>query len=164
MSKLLTHRRSGFTLLELMLTLAILGVLFALTVVNLTNIIPTASTRSAGEVLVADLREQQMKAMSGYEAITGGASDYGIYFDTDHYVLFTGDSYTEGAQENFEINLQGGLEFDTTDLPLSMIVFSKGSGEVMNYSSTYHTITIDNVVSKESRTLLFNQLGVFEIL
>ncbi|HNQ17122.1 MAG TPA: prepilin-type N-terminal cleavage/methylation domain-containing protein, partial [Candidatus Woesebacteria bacterium] len=65
---------TGFTVLELMLTLSILGVLFALTVVNLTNLIPKANTRAAAEVLVADLREQQMKAMSGYEAVSGGAT------------------------------------------------------------------------------------------
>ena len=130
---------------------------------NLTNIIPTASTRSAGEVLVADLREQQMKAMSGYEAITGGASDYRIYFDTDIMCCLRA-IHIQRVLKKILRSICRGLEFDTTDLPLSMIVFSKGSGEVMNYSSTYHTITIDNVVSKESRTLLFNQLGVFEIL
>ncbi len=155
---------TGFTVLELMLTLSILGVLFALTVVNLTNLIPKANTRAAAEVLVADLREQQMKAMSGYEAVSGGATDYGIYFETDKYTLFTGSSFVEGHQENYIVPLQAGLEFDTTNLPLSRIVFQKGSGDVVNYSDTYHSIRIRNVVMPELRTITFNKLGVIDLL
>jgi prepilin-type N-terminal cleavage/methylation domain-containing protein len=155
---------TGFTVLELMLTLSILGVLFALTVVNLTNIIPKANTRAAAEVLIADLREQQMKAMSGYEAVVGGASDYGIFFETDAYTLFTGSDYVEGHQENYVVSLQAGLEFDTTNLPLSRIVYLKGSGEVANYSETYHSIRIRNIVTTELRTIVYNQLGVLELL
>lgn len=155
---------TGFTVLELMLTLSILGVLFALTVVNLTNIIPKANTRAAAEVLVADLREQQMKAMSGYEAVGGGASDYGIFFETDKYTLFTGSSYVEGHQENYIVPLQASLEFDTTNLPLSRIVFQKGSGDIASYSATYHSIRIRNVVTTELRTITYNKLGVLELL
>ncbi len=158
------YLKTGFTLLELMLTLSILAVLFALTVVNLTNIIPKANTRSAAEVLVADLREQQMKAMSGYEAVTGGASDYGIFFETDQYTLFTGSSYVEGHQENFVVTLENGLEFDTTNLPLSTIVFLRASGDPANYSDDYHSIRIRNVVTAELRTITYNQSGVLELL
>ncbi len=160
--KLQVH--TGFTVLELMLTLTILGVLFALTVVNLTNIIPKANTRAAAEVLIADLREQQMKAMSGYEAVGGGASDYGIFFETEKYTLFTGSSYVEGHQENYVVPLQVGLEFDTTNLPLSTMVFVRGSGDIANYSDAYHSIRIRNTVTTELRTIVFNQLGVLELL
>ena len=159
-----THLSYGFTMLELMLTMSILAILFGLTVVSLTNIIPKANTRAAAEVLVADLREQQMKAMSGYEAITGGASNYGIFFETNRYTLFTGNSYVMGNQENFVVNLQNGLVFDTTNLPLSTIVFTKGSGDPTNYSATYHSIQIRNVVTAEQRTITFNQSGVLELL
>ncbi len=147
-----------------MLTMTILAVLFALTAVSLTNIIPKANTRAAAEVLVADLREQQMKAMSGYEAITGGAANYGIFFEANRYTLFTGSSYVAGNQDNFVVNLQNGLVFDTTNLPLSTIVFSKGSGDPINYSAVYHSIRIRNVVNAELRTITFNQSGVLELI
>ena len=158
------RRNTGFTVLELMLSMSILAILFALTVVSLTSLIPKANTRAAAEVLVADLREQQMKAMSGYEAIAGGASNYGIFFETNRYTLFTGSSYVAGHQENFVVNLQNGLTFDVTNLPLSAIVFSRGSGDPTNYSATYHSIRIRNLVTAELRTITFNQSGVLELL
>lgn len=158
------QQNNGFTLLELLLTMSILAVLFALTVVNLTNIIPKANTRSAAEVLMADLKEQQIKAMSGYEAITGGSANYGIFFEDGRYILFTGDSFVEGNEENYEVLLQQGLEFDTTNLPLSSIVFAKGSGDVVNYNDTYDNIHIRNQITTELLTITFNQAGVFELL
>lgn len=157
-------KKTGFTLVEILFSMVILGILFSLIVSNLTNVIPRALTRSAAEIVIADLREQQMKAMMGYESITGGASDYGVYFETDRYILFTGSSYQADHAENYSVELQTGLSFDPMTIPDSSIVYAHGSGENLNYSVDSHLITISNHSTGEQSTISINQLGVLDLL
>lgn len=157
-------KKTGFTLVEMLFSMVILGILFSLIVSNLTNVIPQALSRSAAEIVIADLREQQMKAMTGYESVSGGASDYGVYFEADRYVLFTGSSYQVDHPENFSVELQTGLIFDPVTLPDASVVFANSSGENLNYSADNHLITIANPSTGEQSTISINQLGVLDLL
>lgn len=158
------RNKSGFTLIELLVSVGIVALLLSFTLLNLGNLIPSANLTNAVTLLRADFREQQLKAMTGYEAITGGASEYGIYFDSDRYILFTGDSYVEGSEENYEVSLPAGITFNTSDLPLATVVFSNRSGEVLNYNDDHHTLTLNNSVTQESQTVSINKMGVPELL
>lgn len=156
--------KQGFTLLELLLVLAILGVLFALSIANISNVIPSANLEQAIDILRADTREQQMKAMMGYEAITGGASEYGVYFADDHYTIFTGSNFVPGNEENYDIELPAGLIFENVLLPQAVVVFAHGSGDVVNFDPLNHSITIKNTVTQQSVELSINQYGLLEEL
>lgn len=156
--------KKGFTMVELLLTMSILAILFTVVTTSLSTVISKSNIQSAAEILIADMREQQIKAMAGYELITGGGTDYGVVVFSDKYILFSGDSYIEGMDDNFTVNLQPGLEFDTSSLPFSTVVFERMSGEVASFNDSLHTIIIRNPTTQESRSLVFNSLGVVELL
>ena len=160
----INHPYQGFTMVELLLVMSILAIIFSFIMVNLSNVIPKANVKGAAEVVVADLREQQMKALSGYESVTGGSSNYGVFFENDRYILFTGDVYVVGLDDSYTVMLEPGLAFDTSNLPLSTLVFLKGSGEVRNYNEILNSIAIRNTSTLETITIEFNQLGVLTIL
>lgn len=158
--RLATH---GFTLVELLVTMTILGILFSLLVSNLTGVIPKAMVRSSTEVLLADIREQQMKAMTGYETHLGGSSAYGVRFEEDRYILFTGEEYQEDHQENYTIFLQSGLRFNPIDLLDSVLIFARNTGEVEGYREEGTSVTLTNDMTGEQSSLSFNTLGVADI-
>lgn len=154
----------GFSLIELLVSMSILLLLFAIAFSSVGNLIPDANLDGAVLTLRADLREQQMKALTGYETITGGSSNYGIFFEQDRYTLFTGNSYIEGNQENYLVTLPEGLEINPISLPFESVVFAAKTGEVLNFNPDYSRITIRNVLSQQAQTLDINLLGVIDIL
>lgn len=153
----------GLTLVELMVVIGILAMFFSLTLVNLTNIVPRANVTTATDVLVADLKQQQQKSMSGETGTataSGNAQPYGIHIDSNQYVLYSGVTYSAVSASNAAVPVSEALELTTT-FPSSNILFNKGSGEVSGYtSSTSATITVRDTVLNQQRTIRLNKLGV----
>jgi len=141
----------GFTLVELIVIMLIIGILLGLTSINLARSQQTASLTSAGETLIADLRQQQLKSMIGDTEGRSDSASYGIHFDSNRYVLFHG-TYSDGINSNFVVNLDNNMQFNS---PHPDIIFSKLSGGI-----TGNTIIElqDNTNSKLKRIHL-NTLG-----
>lgn len=152
-------RQSGFTLLEVMLVMALLATLAGAAVINLIRPQASAVSSISLEVLTADLRSQQLRAMSGESGSGGTLQPHGIKFENDRYILFRGSSFDQSDPDNFTVETETGLTLSTT-LPSSVIIFSNGSGEVQNYTEGADTITIHNSSTGESRTVAANRLGV----
>ena len=141
---------SGFTLIELMVSMGILLILFALTTINLTRLPSSASQSSSYDRLVSDLRGQQTKAMVGY-----GAETYGVHFESASYTLFT---RTYGT-DNYTINLDPNITFTGVTFPNSQVVFASGSGDVIGATGS---ASISNSVTGEVKTLRLNRYGTTE--
>jgi len=75
--------QTGFTVIELILVIAILSLVFALISFNWVASLPKQNLNSAVEVLVADLKQQQLEAMVGIDSGGGGLMNHGIYFNTN---------------------------------------------------------------------------------
>lgn len=116
----------GFTLIELIVVTSITIILLGLITISLVRSQQTASLASVEEILVTDLRQQQLKAMVGDSEGRVGLDQYGIHFDSDRYVLFHG-TYSPSDTSNSVINLDANMQFDG---PLADVVFSKISGEI----------------------------------
>ncbi|MBI1862809.1 type II secretion system protein, partial [Candidatus Microgenomates bacterium] len=102
-----SHNRSraGWTYIELILALAIVGVLIGLTTMNLLTAKSKSSQSTTVDSLASDMALQQTRAMSGDTSAAGTKSAYGIYFQSDRYVLFKGNAYSAADTENFTIPL-----------------------------------------------------------
>lgn len=118
-------KNKGFTLVELSVVIGILAVLLGFTTINLVGSQQAASLTSAEEVLLADLKHQQLKSMIGDTEGRATSDSYGIHFDSNQYVLFHG-AYLVGEPSNFAINLDSNMQFNT---PGFNIVFEKVTGE-----------------------------------
>lgn len=150
---------AGFSLVELLVVMGILGTLFGLTMVDLSNLIPRANLSSATETISIDLKAQQLKAMIGDTESRAAADLYGIYFQSNQYILFHGASYSAGQADNIPIVVESEFEI-TPDLPNDSIVFQRVSGEVVNFNASDSSILVTNSANNEARTLTINKIGV----
>ena len=135
----------GFTLIELMVVMGIFALMVGFASINLIRPQTQASLDTTVTTIVADLKEQQIKAMTG-----NGASSYSVRFNNSNYILFTGSSYPSPT-DNFTINLDPNLQI--TPNPTT-IVFAQRSGE-----SNTTTLTVTNTASSEQKTIIINILG-----
>src|SRR3989337_3900526 len=91
-----SKKRQGFTLIELALIMGIIAILISFMSINLLKPQTTASTSSSVQILGADIKEQQIKAMSGDSDFETTTDSQGIYFESNRYTLFRGPTYAPG--------------------------------------------------------------------
>jgi type II secretory pathway pseudopilin PulG len=138
----------GFTLAEMVVIIAISLTMLGLGTLSLVNSNQKASLSATVDTFIADLKEQQVKAMVGDTEGSGSISDYGIDFETSSYTLFR-NTYTVGGSSNFVLSLP-----PTIQVTSAQIIFIKGSGE-----TTPATITFTDTTTNEQRTLTINKYG-----
>lgn len=153
--------KRGFTLIEILLTLAIIAMLFSISSVLLSNIIPKANVESVAETLLSEIRHQQLRSMSGDIDSTGNANQFGIYISGQSYTLFEGSNYNPLATSNIVYNLDSPTQI-STNFPGQVIIFNRGSGEIANYSAGSASITITDTMTSSSRILNYNLYGIPE--
>lgn len=149
--------RKGLTLIEVIVVMAIVALLAALTSFNLLSGRRQAEKRSVVEQVVSDMRSQQSRAMVGDSL---GAS-FGIHFANNTYTLFTGATFNAADASNFVVTLDNNIEFTTTFLG-NNIVFTPVSGEVTNYVLGSDTVTIIDATDTSYHILHINQYGVVD--
>jgi len=116
----------GFTLIELIIVMSVIGSLLGLATINLSRSQQSASLNAIGQILLSDLKQQQLKAMLGDTEGRAVSDSYGIHFDSNKYVLFHG-VYSDGEPSNSVINLDSNMQFNNPEYD---VVFSRLSGEI----------------------------------
>ncbi len=152
--KLSTIIAKGFTLIELLVVIGIFSTLIGISSISLMNAQRQSSMTAAIQVFVADLKSQQLRAMTGEEDGAGNVADYGVHFETTSYTQFRG-SYIQGNASNFKVDLPGNTQFFPIN---SDVVFAKGSGEIAGEV----IVTIRDINDGSQRALTINKLGVIE--
>lgn len=152
--------KKGFTLIELLIVLGIIGVMFTYASINLFSAQTETYLDSNLTSLLSDIKRQQLKSMLG--ETFGGASTYnfGIYFETNRYTLFQGTVFSPSDPSNYSVDLEDTVQFSSINVPSSQLVFTKGGGEVVNYSAGSDTITIQDIRTSTQKTITVNQYGV----
>lgn len=154
------HSEAGFTLIEVVLTVALVGGLCAISFVSLGKPQTTASLSGAVDTLVADLKSQQLLAMTGNQGGASSAQPQGIFIQSNQYTLFAGTAYDSQDEHNFTLTPGQGLSFSTT-FEDSAVSFVKGSGEVEGFVDGDNTITVQK--NGDSRTVTLNRFGMVTV-
>jgi prepilin-type N-terminal cleavage/methylation domain-containing protein len=115
----------AFTFIELLVSMGILLVIFAISTVALSTVIPNTSQATSSDALVSDMRSQQTQAMSTN-------SHYGIYFEGSSYTLFKGADFSSGV-DKFIVTLDPTVTLTNITFPGNQVVFDPGSGDVSGY-------------------------------
>ncbi len=151
--------RSGFTLVEMLVVMGVVGILLSFTTVNLINFQRRTHVQTSLSTILADIAQQRSRAMNGDTQGRETADAYGIYFQTTSYTLFHGNTYSAGNPDNVIVAFENPIAFASTTFPNSQIVFSKGSGEVAGFQPSQNTVTFVNTSSNEQTSIQLNVYG-----
>lgn len=155
-------KQKGFTLIELIIVMGIIMLLFGFIMVNLLQEQHIVSVNSSVDILISDISSQKTKAMLGKsDGVTSGNS-YGIYFESDRYTLFKGNSFSASDPANFTVLLDKNIVFNSVTFPNNIVVFSVLSGEVNGFLDGNNTISIANSQATEIKTITINRYGVIK--
>lgn len=149
----------GFTIPELLITLTLISALLALATITLTTSSQNASVDSALTTIIADIKNQQLNAMTGFTQSEASASEFGIYFENNQYTLFKGNAYTPGNTTNAVVPIHDSIELSTIDLPAYSIIFGKLSGEITGFDTNANTITFHSIPDNKTVILKINRYG-----
>lgn len=148
----------GFTLIEIVIVLAIMGTLLGFTVVNFFNVQDSAKSDTKIYEIVADVKEQQIKSMVGDTEGRGIPDIYGVYIEPSQYTLFHGESYSESDPANFTVTVDSQYELQTT-FPSSQIIFASKSGDILDYNPSLNSITLTNINTGAEQSFQLNKYG-----
>lgn len=155
--KLLKFQRTkllpGYTIAELLVVMAIFATLIGIATINLVGAKQKASLNTSIDLLIADLKNQQLKTMIGNTEGFNTADSYGIHFNTNSYTLFKGASYDPNSGTNFTVDLGDNVFFVSTPTEL---VFARVSGEL----TANGEIEIMDNTTKQLKTIIYNRYGV----
>ncbi len=151
--------RSGFTFAELLVVMGTLAILFAFVSINIFAAQRKPALTAVVDQLITDLRQQQVKSMTGDASGESAMSNYGIYFGGQQYVLFRGSSYNASDPNNFSVDISPSMQFSSVLFPGSTILFTRGSGEVQGFAGGSDAVTIQNVTNNETKTITVNRYG-----
>jgi type II secretory pathway pseudopilin PulG len=159
--KFITLRNeSGFSFIEVIIVIAIIIMLVAMASTSFTPVRSKTSLDTVIVSLLAELKSQQIKAMTGDTERTGVNSDYGVYFENDRYVIFRGSAYSPSDPSNFAITIGEPIEFSTIALPSSSVVFTQKQGDISGFSASNNSITLTDTSTGNQKTIFLNKHGV----
>ncbi|MCH7541190.1 prepilin-type N-terminal cleavage/methylation domain-containing protein [Patescibacteria group bacterium] len=160
---------NGFTLIELVLVVALLGLALIISTVNLFRPLPKAQANSSASGILSQLRATQNKAMNTVVGTGTVASDYGIHFEANRYILFKGSTFDASDPVNFVIDTLTNILL-TPNLPCASppsdcnnIVFEKISGEVVDFDGSTNSVCVTETSINKTVSLTVNFVGVVDV-
>jgi prepilin-type N-terminal cleavage/methylation domain-containing protein len=151
---------NGFSLIEVILVIVMLSALFGFVSVDYLKTRNRVSLDQTTQLLITDIKNQQLQMMAGKTNSLATNVPYGIYFEQNKYTLFHALSYASNDTHNFAINLDSDNQFTNINLPNFRIIFASTSGEIQNYNASQNTITISNINNNDQKIITINKYGV----
>jgi len=158
-AKKYVHENHGTLLIEYIAVIAIFILLTGFITVSLAHTQEHVSINSTIDQLVADIKQQQVKAMIDDTEGRGTSAAYGIHFDSNKYTLFHGLTFSANDSSNFAVILDTNLQFSTISFPGSNIIFATQSGELVGFVNGQNTVKILNTAGNNAKTVTINQYG-----
>ncbi len=143
--------KKGFTLFEIIIGVAIIGVIAAVVAYPLSNFRRAQALRGGVEDLAAFIQESRSLTLSSRDSL-----QYGVHLETDRAVLFSGASYNAAAASNRTMYYPAGI---TASWSLAgsgaNVIFNRLTGETDHYG----TITLSLSSPTVTKTITISKLG-----
>ncbi len=152
--------QKGFTLVELIVVGGVVATLFGLVTISVTGTQRRATVAGTLQTVLADIKSQQTKAMSGDASGAPSAVDYGVHFDANRYVLFRGSTYISTDTTNSVFPLEQNLQFTAITLTGGDLIFMRGSGEVAGYLVSANSFVLQDTLTGDQKAIQVNRYGV----
>lgn len=155
--------KKGFTQVELLLVVGILAVLLSLGTVIFSNFARQDQLMVEARKIESLLNEARMKTVAGFSLGEAQSQNFGVYFQVNQIVLFSGSSYDSLNPKNQIFTLPTELEIKSISLPSGSIVFEKISGEVLNFDPNLNSLILNDQKSDQEKRISVQQLGTVKI-
>lgn len=157
--------KKGFTVLELTIVLGIIAFILGFSFISFNTAQTKNDLASTLDVILSDIKEQQLKAMVTDTEGRASNFNYGIHFDSNKYTLFhcaasPSCTYDSSDTTNFPVKLDQTTQFTSVTFPSANLVFSQTTGKVLNFVQGQNTFIIKNISSGEQKTVTINLYGV----
>jgi len=146
---------SGFTLLELLIAISILGVIVAITMPKLVDYRKEQSLKNTAENIVSILNKAKSDSLNSLNSL-----NYGIHFSSNYLDYFIGTTYNPADINNKRTNFGDGVTLSPGGLNLngggSDIIFPRLIDDIIGYGSITIEITTNPSMNK---TITVNKIG-----
>ncbi len=142
----------GYTLIEIILAVAIGTILMGLTVTAFKSVATSQSVDKSAEIVVSTLNEARSLTLSSKEA-----SSYGVHLTTSDVTLFKGSTYVSGLSTNQVRSINRGTSISNITLlgGGSDVIFTRLTGG----TSHTGTLVVKNTASTTSKTITISGTG-----
>jgi len=151
------QNQEGFTLIEILIVISVIVILLGLGLVGFRFFERGTELDTTAQHILATIKLTQTKTLASEDA-----SQYGVHFENDKYVLFKGDTYQEGGADNSVYQIPGRLEIYNIDLSDAGddVIFQRISG----YTQQSGEIGL-RIISEPGRirTIVIQSSGLIEL-
>jgi len=171
------HKQAGFTIIEMMVVVSIIGLLSSITILNYNSVGRKSVVAMAAQNLASDVRKAQSYALNG-KIVGSNKGSWGIYFNQDvdnrnSYRLFTdfNNDYKRDPNEDFQIiklpkNVV--IDFISTSYSQSSVVYIPPDPKInITINDTIQanviTIVLKDVDNIASSTVIINDFGLVDV-
>lgn len=141
----------AFTLIELLIVVAILAILFVIILARFGTFGKQVDLNTTSQRIISALQLARNQTLG-----SEGETTYGVYFESDKYILFKGASYDPSGTENKVYDLTKTEIYDINIIGGSSVVFERVRGTTSTYGSLKVRLLADNT---KTQTILINPLG-----
>ena len=163
MPSIANRARSGFTFVEVVIVMGLVGMLITILSTTLFRSQQSASLDATAQLLVSDIKKQQVFAMSGDTASSGVFIDYSVRFDPQQYTLYPGSVYVQSNPLNITVPVESPLSIVSATLSAQVATFARLSGDVRDYTLSGGTIIIQNNQTGQQKQIQINRRGVIVV-
>jgi len=147
----------GFSLIEVLIAVSVLTILTGLIAPGFNFFRQQSAIDSATQEIIHTLRLAQNRTLA-----SEGDSNFGVYFETNKFVLFKGLTYSASATDNEIHNFDSSLNISAINFggAVAYVVFERLTGTTANYGSLVIGRTGD---ASQNRTIHIDQSGIISL-
>lgn len=150
------YKKKGFTILEILIVIAISAILMVGGMSAYSHFTKKKSLELTTQTIASYLKDAR-----SFTVASKGDTTYGVHFETNRIVLFSGATFSDVATDNREHTLPGNIEISTINLNGggSDVVFQRLTGATSQYGTTTLSLLADITDTKD---IVIEATGIIE--
>jgi len=155
--KISIHNKTGFSFIEIIVIIAVIGILVSAVVPQFSKIRQRQVLKSAAADILSSLDKARTETLSSLNS-----SEYGVYFEADKVTIFKGTTFTANSPDNEVVLLTDPANI--SNVTFGGVSSSSGSlyfNRLSAAPNTYGTVTVNT--PSYTKTITISATGMSSI-